>query len=36
MKPEGVATFGSGDKKKVLIVDDSGGFAVFDYPEKAQ
>lgn len=36
MKPEGVTTFGSGDKKKVLIVDDSGGFAVFDYPEKAQ
>jgi hypothetical protein len=36
MKPEGVTTFGNGDKKKVLIVDDSGGFAVFDYPEKAQ
>lgn len=40
MKPEGVTTFWSGgkngDKKKVLIVDDRGGFAVFDYPRKVQ
>jgi hypothetical protein len=32
MKPEGVTTFWDGDRKKVLIVDDGGGFAVFGYP----
>jgi Protein of unknown function (DUF3616) len=32
MKPEGVTTFWSGDEKKILIVDDGGGYAVFDYP----
>jgi hypothetical protein len=36
MKPEGVTTFWHGDEKKILIVDDGGGFAVFDYPEAAQ
>jgi hypothetical protein len=32
MKPEGVTTFRSGDETKILIVDDGGGYAVFDYP----
>jgi hypothetical protein len=32
MKPEGVATFRSGDETKILVVDDGGGHAVFDYP----
>jgi hypothetical protein len=36
MKPEGVTTFRSGDQKKVLVVDDSGGFAVVDYPVVGQ
>jgi hypothetical protein len=36
MKPEGVTTFWDGEEKKVLIVDDGGGFAVFDYPKPAQ
>jgi hypothetical protein len=31
MKPEGITTFASGDEKKVLIVDDGGGYAVLDY-----
>jgi hypothetical protein len=31
MKPEGVTTFSSGDEKKILIVDDGGGYAVLDY-----
>ena len=29
MKPEGVTTFSSGDKRKILVVDDRGGYAVF-------
>jgi hypothetical protein len=33
MKPEGVTAFRSGDEKRILIVDDGGGYAVFDYPE---
>lgn len=36
MKPEGVTTFRSGDEKKILIVDDGGGYAVFDHPERDQ
>jgi hypothetical protein len=36
MKPEGVVAFFSGDERKLLIVDDGGGYAVFDYPEAAQ
>ena len=32
MKPEGVATFRSGDQTKIVVVDDGGGYAVFDYP----
>jgi hypothetical protein len=36
MKPEGVVAFSSGDERKLLIVDDGGGYAVFDYPEAAQ
>lgn len=32
MKPEGVTTFRAGRREKVLIVDDNGGFAVFDRP----
>lgn len=35
MKPEGVTTF-IDNGKKVLIVDDRGGFAVLDYPATAQ
>jgi hypothetical protein len=31
-KPEGVTTFRSGDEKKILVVDDGGGYAVLDYP----
>jgi Protein of unknown function (DUF3616) len=31
MKPEGVTTFANGDDKKVLIVDDNGGYAVLDF-----
>jgi hypothetical protein len=27
MKPEGIATFSTGDKK-VMVVDDGGGYAV--------
>jgi hypothetical protein len=30
MKPEGITTFWSGGEKKILLVDDSGGYAVFD------
>ena len=33
MKPEGVVAFSSGDERRLLIVDDRGGYAVFDYPE---
>jgi hypothetical protein len=36
MKPEGVVAFSSGDERRLLIVDDGGGYAVFDYPEAAQ
>ena len=36
MKPEGVVAFSNGDERKLLIVDDRGGYAVFDYPERAQ
>ena len=32
MKPEGVVAFSSGDERKLLIVDDRGGYAVLDYP----
>ena len=28
MKPEGVTTFSSGGKRKILLVDDTGGYAV--------
>ena len=28
MKPEGVTTFASGGKRKILVVDDAGGYAV--------
>jgi len=28
MKPEGITTFARGDKKKILLVDDAGGYAV--------
>lgn len=31
MKPEGITIFGAGDDRKVLIVDDRGGYAVLDY-----
>ena len=36
MKPEGVVAFSSGDQRRLLIVDDRGGYAVFDYPESDQ
>ena len=36
MKPEGVVAFSSGDERRLLIVDDRGGYAVFDYPESDQ
>jgi hypothetical protein len=36
MKPEGVVAFSSGDERRILIVDDRGGYAVFDYPETSQ
>jgi hypothetical protein len=36
MKPEGVTTFSSGDEKKVLVIDDGGGYAVVGYPVVAQ
>jgi hypothetical protein len=32
MKPEGVTTFRSGDEKKILVIDDGGGYAVADHP----
>jgi hypothetical protein len=32
MKPEGVTAFRSGDQTKILIVDDDGGYAVFNHP----
>jgi hypothetical protein len=28
MKPEGVTTFSTGGKRKILLVDDTGGYAV--------
>ena len=36
MKPEGVVAFSGGDERKLLIVDDRGGYAVVDYPERDQ
>jgi hypothetical protein len=36
MKPEGVVAFSSGDERKLLVVDDRGGYAVFDYPASDQ
>ena len=36
MKPEGVFAFSSGDERKLLIVDDGGGYAMIDYPASAQ
>ena len=36
MKPEGVVAFSSGDTRRLLVVDDAGGYAVFDYPRKRQ
>ena len=36
MKPEGVVAFSSGDERKLLIVDDRGGYAVLDYPASDQ
>ena len=32
MKPEGVVAFSIGDERKLLIVDDRGGYAMLDYP----
>ena len=28
MKPEGITTFSSGGERKILVVDDRGGYAV--------
>ncbi len=36
MKPEGVVAFSSGDERRLLIVDDRGGYAVIGYPERDQ
>ena len=36
MKPEGVTTFWSGDEKKILVIDDGGGYSVIDYPVVVQ
>jgi len=36
MKPEGVVAFSSGDERRLLVVDDRGGYAAFDYPERDQ
>ena len=36
MKPEGVVAFSSGDERRLLIVDDRGGYAVCDYPDSDQ
>ena len=36
MKPEGVVAFSSGDERRLLIVDDRGGFAVVGYPKRDQ
>ena len=36
MKPEGVVAFSSGDERRLVIVDDRGGYAVCDYPERDQ
>jgi hypothetical protein len=36
MKPEGVVAFSSGDERRLLIVDDGGGYSVFDYPASDQ
>ena len=34
MKPEGVTNFSNGDQKKILVVDDGGGYAVLDWPNR--
>ena len=36
MKPEGVVAFSGGDERRLLIVDDRGGYAVVGYPKRAQ
>ena len=36
MKPEGVVAFSGGDERRLLIVDDRGGFAVVGYPKRDQ
>ena len=36
MKPEGMVAFSSGDKRRLLIVDDRGGYAVVGYPKRDQ
>jgi hypothetical protein len=36
MKPEGIVAFSAGAERKLLIVDDRGGYAVFDYPATDQ
>ena len=34
MKPEGITTFSTDDERKILIVDDTGGYAVLDYRQE--
>ena len=36
MKPEGLVAFFSGGQRRLLIVDDRGGYAVTGYPERDQ
>ncbi len=36
MKPEGVVAYSSADERRLLIVDDGGGYAVVGYPKRDQ
>ena len=36
MKPEGVVAFSRGDERRLLVVDDGGGYAVLGYPKRDQ
>jgi hypothetical protein len=36
MKPEGVVAFSSGNERRLLVIDDRGGYAVCGYPERHQ
>jgi hypothetical protein len=36
MKPEGLVAFSGGDQRRLLIVDDRGGYAIVGYPKRDQ